>query len=121
MLIRMDVDDGNQAGDIQNGGVSKTPVEIARKSNIKKEKSKKFRRSAPTFILFTVLPYMFQIILFGNLNKYAFIQVQNQIHRSVRIQELFDHDSHLTALAADSATSPDVYAGSMDTVVGTGK
>jgi len=55
----------------------------------------------------------------GNLNKFAFIQVQNQIHRSVRIHELFDHDSHLTALASDSATSPDVYASSMDTVVST--
>ena len=134
MLIRMDVDDDgdndrNQRGDgdddnneqQMNGGVSRTSIDIAKKSNIKKQKSQTFRRSAPTFILCTVLPYMFQIILFGNLNKYAFVQVQNQIHRSVRIQELFDHDSHLSALAADGATSPEVYAASMDTVVGTGK
>ena len=59
--------------------------------------------------------------ILGNLNKFAFIQVQNQIHRSVRIHELFDHDSHLTALASDGATSPDVYASSMDTVVATGE
>lgn len=130
MLIRMDVDDDddrNQRGDdddnepLMNGGVSRTSIDIAKKINIKKQKSQKFRRSAPTFILCSVLPYMFQIILMGNLNKYAFVQVQNQIHRSVRIQELFDHDSHLSALAADGATSPEVYAGSMDTVVGTGK
>jgi len=62
-----------------------------------------------------------QIILFGNLNKFAFINVQNQIHRSIRIQELFDHDSHLTAIASESATSPDVYASNMDTVVAIGE
>ena len=45
--------------------------------------------------------------------------VRNEIHRSVRVKELFEHDSHLTALANDSATSPDVYASAMDTVVST--
>jgi hypothetical protein len=41
----------------------------------------------------------------------------------VRIHELFDHDSHLSALAGDGngATSPDVYATSMDTIVSTGR
>lgn len=59
----------------------------------------------------------------GNLNKYAFIQVRDHIHRTVRIHELFDHDSHLSALASDGngATSPDVYASGMDTIVSTGK
>lgn len=57
----------------------------------------------------------------GNLNKFAFVNIRDQIHRSVRIHELFDHDSHLTALSSDGATSPDVYAGSMDTVVSTGE
>ena len=178
MLIRMDVDnpspssfeEGNENGDASSDGSGKKKKgkENGASSNNKNKKfdpSLKFRRSAPTFILFTVLPYMFQIILFGkfvvvwccgckdivlmlsishhhlhssnnhshislvfsyqyhsgNLNKFAFIQVQNQIHRSVRIHELFDHDSHLTALASDGATSPDVYASSMDTVVATGE
>jgi len=127
MLIRMDVEnppppsskkkrkknqnDGNDNEvDDNNGSTSK---------NKKFDPSRKFRRSAPAFIFFSVLPYMFQIILFGNLNKFAFMNVRNQIHRSVRIQELFDHDSHLTAIASESATSPDVYAGSMDTVIDT--
>lgn len=121
MLIRMDVEnppppkkkkkkktDGDGGDDDARSG-----------SDEKFDPSRKFRRSAPGFILFTVLPYMFQIILFGNLNKFSFINVQNQIHRSVRIHELFDHDSHLTAIATDGATSPDVYAGAMDTVVST--
>lgn len=117
MLIRMDVDEKEDVGGSSNKVGKKKGNGVVKEKKF--DPSAKFRRSAPTFILFTVLPYMFQIILFGNLNKFAFIQVQNQIHRSVRIHELFDHDSHLTALASDSATSPDVYASSMDTVVST--
>ena len=122
MLIRMDVENPNPN---TNGGSKKKckkeqNVDGDTTTKTKFDPSRKFRRTAPSFILFTVLPYMFQIILFGNLNKFAFMNVQNQIHRSVRIQELFDHDSHLTAIASESATSPDVYAGSMDTVVATG-
>jgi len=130
MLIRMDVENPNPALATKKNGKKKKKSEEGEESNDhgdaptlatqkKFDPSSKFRRSAPTFIFFNVLPYMVQIIFFGNLNKFAFINVQNQIHRSVRIQELFDHDSHLTALASDGATSPDVYAGSMDTVVGT--
>jgi hypothetical protein len=125
MLIRMDVENPNP--NTTNGGnkkKGKKEQNVNGEHTTKKMKfdpSRKFRRTAPSFILFAVLPYMFQIILFGNLNKFAFMNVQNQIHRSVRIQELFDHDSHLTAIASESATSPDVYAGSMDTVVATGE
>ena len=59
----------------------------------------------------------------GNLNKFAFIQVRDHIHRTIRIHELFEHDSHLSALAKDGngATSPDVYADSMDTIFSTGR
>jgi len=79
--------------------------------------SRKFRRSAPTFILFCVVPYMIQIILFGNLNNFVFMFVRNSIHRSIRIHELFDHESHLEAIANDSAQSPDDLGSAMDTVV----
>lgn len=111
MLIRMDVDEKP----INVNGAKSSSGKIEKKF----DPSRKFRRSAPSFILFTVLPYMFQIILFGNLNNYSFMYVRNEIHRSVRVKELFEHDSHLTALANDSATSPDVYASAMDTVVST--
>ena len=122
MLIRMDVENPNPNtnGGRKKKGKKEQNVNGDTTTKTKFDPSRKFRRTAPSFILFTVLPYMFQIILFGNLNKFAFMNVQNQIHRSVRIQELFDHDSHLTAIASESATSPDVYAGSMDTVVATG-
>ena len=82
MLIRMDVDnpsppsslseEGNENDDASSDDGGKRKKGKGNGTllleNIKKKKfdpSAKFRRSAPTFILFTVLPYMFQIILFG--------------------------------------------------------
>lgn len=95
-----------------------TKEEKGKKSKKKAfDPSRKFRRSAPTFILFCVVPYMIQIILFGNLNNFVFMFVRNSIHRSIRIHELFDHESHLEAIANDSAQSPDDLGSAMDTVV----
>ena len=83
MLIRMDVDnpsppsslseegEGNDDASSDGGTRKKGKGNGTLLDNNKKNKKKKFdpsakfRRSAPTFILFTVLPYMFQIILFG--------------------------------------------------------
>jgi len=87
------------------------------KTKTKFDPSRKFRRSAPAFILVCVVPYMIQIILFGNLNNFVFMFVRNSIHRSIRIHELFHHDSHLEAIANDSAQSPDDLGSAMDTVV----
>eukprot|EP00978_Attheya_sp_CCMP212_P023646 scaffold72890_cov52-Attheya_sp.AAC.6 len=91
--------------------------EVVREKQLKN--SKKFRRGALPFIIYSVLPYMAQIIAFGNMNQFAMFCVQDDIHRAVRLNELFDHDSHLTAMAAKSATSPGAYADAMDTVVST--
>ena len=66
MLIRMDVDEKEDVGSSNNVGKKKgNGVASKGKEKKKFDPSAKFRRSAPTFILFTVLPYMFQIILFG--------------------------------------------------------
>ncbi|KAL9179061.1 hypothetical protein ACHAXT_000103 [Thalassiosira profunda] len=125
MLIRMDVENPAPASSSKEKGKGKgqqngnKTKQGEAPSAGKFDPSRKFRRSAPTFILLTVLPYMFQIILMGNLNKFAFINVQNRLHRVVRIQELFADDAHLTAIASDSATSMGLYAQSMDTVVST--
>eukprot|EP00578_Thalassiosira_sp_NH16_P005831 CAMPEP_0181130814 /NCGR_PEP_ID=MMETSP1071-20121207/30070_1 /TAXON_ID=35127 /ORGANISM="Thalassiosira sp., Strain NH16" /LENGTH=724 /DNA_ID=CAMNT_0023216921 /DNA_START=356 /DNA_END=2530 /DNA_ORIENTATION=+ len=122
MLIRMDVENPDLSKNKKREKKGKNGLHAGEGNKEEEETfdpSRKFRRSAPSFIFLTVLPYMFQIILFGNLNKFALINVQNRIHRSVRVHELFDHDSHLTALAGDGATSPDAYASSMDTVVET--
>merc|ERR1712071_389265 len=69
-------------------------------------KSKKFRYDSVSFILFTVIPYMLQIIVLGNINKFAFICFRDDLHRAVRLNELFDNDSHLPVMAKESAVSP---------------
>ena len=94
-----------------------TTEETTTKKKSSFDPSRKFRRSAPTFILFCVIPYMIRIILFGNLNNFVFMFVRNSIHRSIRIHELFDHESHLEAIANDSAQSPDDLGSAMDVVV----
>ncbi|KAL7546346.1 hypothetical protein ACHAWF_009681 [Thalassiosira exigua] len=140
MLIRMDVDNPPPPGDGEVGGSNgaedgkdaNAGTDAGKQRQTKQDEEEKkfdpsrtFRRSAPSFILCVVLPYMFQIIAFGNLNNFAFLNVRDRIHRSVRVDELFDHDAHLTAMAGDgskaggSAAGPDVYASAMDTVVTT--
>jgi len=78
-----------------------------------------FRRSAAPFIFFTVLPYMFQIIFYGNMNMFAFHCVRDDVHRSLRVQGAFGHDAHLVAMAENSAMGPGAYAVALDTVVTT--
>lgn len=72
-----------------------------------KEKAARFQRGAAPFILFTAVPYMIQIIFFGNINKFASSCLEHDMHRQIRLNELFDQDNHLQALAVESATSPE--------------
>jgi len=83
MLIRMDIDSkvdtsdntssssSSNTNNATNGHENYEQSKSKKSSNgaiVKDDKydpSRKFRRSAPTFILFSVLPYMFQIIVFG--------------------------------------------------------
>jgi ABC-type multidrug transport system fused ATPase/permease subunit len=123
MLVRMDVDDDDDVdnlGDNQsnmNNKVGKTNNDTTKQKKIK-DASYNFRRTAPTFIFYAVLPYMFQIIFFGNINKYAYIQVRDNIHRTVRIRELFVHDGHLTAMAGSGQQlGPSNYAEAATTIV----
>ena len=135
MLVRMDVDDNNDddddddvVNDEKEQQISKNnnkgrktnnkTTTTATKQNKIKDASYNFRRTAPTFIFYAVLPYMFQIIFFGNINKYAYIQVRDNIHRTVRIRELFVHDGHLTAMAASGQQlGPSNYAEAATTIV----
>ena len=97
-LIRLDVEKDSAAG---NGASAKdkTSPALAR--------AHRFQRGAAPFILFTAMPYMIRIIGFGNTNKFAFTCVQHDMHRTVRLNKLFDDNSNLAAMAANSATSPD--------------
>jgi len=76
------------------------------KQRRKQEASRRFQKGAAPFILLTAVPYMLQIIIFGNINRFAFLCVQHDLSRAVRLNNLFDHDSYLIAMANDSATSP---------------
>ena len=76
-------------------------------SSVMMERSVAFRKAAAPFILFTALPYMIQIIVYGCVNKFVFQCLKDDLHRTVRLNELFDHDNHLIAMANDSPTSPE--------------
>jgi len=111
-LVRMDLssnDDGTTTIAKDEGGSQTKKTEAARR----------FQRGAAPFIFATATPYMLQIIFYGNMNFFAFNCLKHDLHRAVRLNELFDHDSRLVALSNNSANSPDVYASSMDTVVTT--
>lgn len=111
-LVRMDMID-DKADDANH----KDPQSPGKKSSPRLDASKRFQKSAFPFIFLTALPYMLQIITFGNINRFSFLCFQNDVHRVIRLNELFDHDAHLVAMANDSATSPGVYAESMNQVV----
>jgi hypothetical protein len=131
-LVRMDMigddddDDGDDNGD--NGGdgdktsATKPPQEDSgnkeeessllsskerRKMQRKMTKSKRFSRTAAPFILFTAVPYMFKIISIGNINAFAYACFKDDVHRAVRLYDLFDNDNHLVAVANHSAKSPE--------------
>jgi len=91
--------------------------------------SKKFRNSAGPFIFLVALPYMFQIVLYGGLNMYAFHCFRDDIHRTIRLTDLF-HSHHdgktpdgsrfvATATSKLSNLSPESYASNAETVVTT--
>jgi hypothetical protein len=71
----------------------------------KQQASKRFQNGAAPFILLTAVPYMLQIIFMGNVNRFAFFCVQHDLHRAVRLNNVFDNDSHLIAMSNDSATT----------------
>ena len=110
-LVRMDMDTSD---------TNETTGKAAEENMAKKsEASRRFQRSAAPFILATAIPYMLQIIFYGNMNFFAFHCLKHDLHRAVRLNELFDHESRLTAVSNNSATSPDMYASAMDTIVTT--
>ncbi|KAI2488919.1 hypothetical protein MHU86_25973 [Fragilaria crotonensis] len=114
-LVRLDMtNDPDATAPTENG--PKPPEELVMKQ---KDASRRFQRGAAPFILMTATPYMFQLIAYGNVNMFAFACLQDDIHRAVRLNQLFKNDSHLVAMANDSATSPEAYAQSMDEVVNT--
>jgi len=73
-------------------------------SNNKLQKARMFRKSTLPFIVFTVIPYMCQLILFGGLNMYAYSCFKDDLHRAVRLNVLFENDAHLVSISSSSTT-----------------
>jgi hypothetical protein len=115
-LVRMDMghhsDDDDEDDDDQQTKKPTRPKSQERQKleNEQKEKmvkkSQKFQRTAAPFIFFTAVPYMVRVIGYGNLNALAFACFKDDVHRTIRLHDLFDHDNNLVALAEHSAKAP---------------
>jgi hypothetical protein len=115
-LVRLDVPDENDKknakhnatdgnGKNDTSAASASAATTATNSNL--QRSQRFQRGAAPFILLSALPYMLQIIMYGNINKFAFTCLQHDLHRQVRLNQLFDNDNHLLSLALESPISPE--------------
>ena len=116
-LVRMDLQEERKTttASSQNNG-----SKAGKKQSLSKmEKSRNFQRSAAPFIFFVAVPYMLKIIFYGNLNAFAYACFKDDVHRAVRLHDLFDHDNNLVALANHSAKSPGDYGNYMSVVVST--
>ncbi|GAX23742.1 hypothetical protein FisN_12Hh320 [Fistulifera solaris] len=119
MLIRLDVEPSTKS-DVVKSEESKTEngSPDGKVDTAKMARARRYQKGAGPFILFIALPYMFQIIVYGNINRFAFTCLEQDLHRTVRLNDLFDNDSNLAAMAqADNAVSPETFANSMTSVV----
>jgi len=110
MLIRLDVDEGGGGSSSSSSNTDNNGSANRNGDQKKKDMASRagtFQRSAAPFIFKVALPYMLQIILYGNINKFAFSCVHDEMHRTIRFRQVFEHDNHLTAMATDSPTSPE--------------
>jgi hypothetical protein len=111
-LVRMDMNEK------KDGSQNSSAINKKQEASML-EKSRKFQKSAAPFIFFVAVPYMIKIIAFGNLNSFAFACFKNDVHRAVRLHDLFHHENNLVALASHSAKSPADYGDYMNVVVST--
>ena len=112
------ISNGSQNG-VLNGTSNSTGK---RKKGSGFDHSAKFRKSAGPFIFFVALPYMMQIVFFGGMNMYAADCFRNDIHRTIRLNDLFANEGSrfvATATSKESKLSPDGYASNADIVVKT--
>jgi hypothetical protein len=107
-LIRMDVGLDTQA-DNHSNGVASNPEQASTNLRLLRlqQRAQQFNRGAGPFILFVAVPYMIQIIVAGNVNRFAFTCVQHDLHRVIRLYRVFERDDHLVKLNEDSAASPE--------------
>ena len=53
------------------------------------------------------MPYMIQVIALGNVNKYAFMCLKDELHRNIRVRQVFARENRLAALSTNSTTAPE--------------
>jgi len=118
-LVKIEDDVKKPKGSKQNGKANK-------KNGDKKKEgydaSRSFRKTAGPFIFFVAVPYMLQIVLYGGMNMYAFHCFRDDIHRTIRLNDLFANDGSrfvATAASKESNLSPEAYATNAETVVTT--
>jgi hypothetical protein len=70
--------------------------------NEKRRMAEKFQKGTYPFVLFVVLPYMFQLIVFGGINLFSFTCVKDELHRAVRLHALLDHETNLVSISTNS-------------------
>jgi hypothetical protein len=118
---RLDKTNNEKKKNSDNGYTKEINGEV-KQQNEPYDASKNFRRGAGPFIFFVALPYMAQIVLYGGLNMYAFHCFRDDIHRTIRLNDLFANDGSrfvATATSKESNLSPDAYAANSETVVTT--
>jgi hypothetical protein len=116
VLVRMDMvsdddedDDNDESTKDSNTSVNgkkekKNAKSVSAEKKLKR--SQRFQRTAAPFILMAAVPYMVQIIFYGNINSFAFTCFKDDMHRAVRLYDLFEDDNHMVAMANHSPKSP---------------
>jgi hypothetical protein len=110
-LVRMDIatrddDDDDTEDETSSPSSATTSNNKTRNDKRMQQQSRRFQRTAAPFIFFTAVPYMIKVIGYGNLNAFAYVCFKDDVHRHIRLHDLFDHDNNLVALAEHSAKSP---------------
>lgn len=68
----------------------------------KRRMAEKFQKGIYPFVLFVVLPYMLQLIIFGGMNLFSYTCVKDELHRAVRLHALLDHEMNLVSISTNS-------------------
>ncbi|KAG7355528.1 ABC-type exporter [Nitzschia inconspicua] len=119
-LVRMDMSGSGDGDDkVQSSSREEGSEDLSQQKAALNKKARQFQRTAAPFIFFTAVPYMIRVIGYGNLNAYAYACFKDDVHRAIRLYDLFEHDNNLVALSEHSAKAPADFAGFMDTIVST--
>jgi hypothetical protein len=110
---------GKKSSDGQNQPKTKKRKQSATEKAKNVARARKFRWNSVPFIFLSAMPYMLQLIIFGGLNEYSYTCFRDDIHRAVRLNKLFEHDSHLVAMSMEATLNPGVTSTCMDTVIST--